>query len=445
MNESMTNRYFYSFAALVFSMLVCVPQGFAQNCEAERELIFKMNAPRVGSYNVWDAHVGEQDSTERMVSGFFDETGLLVVAGELIPKDESGRVELVVAGLGRRGRLMWSVKPELKGLTEVVKILPEGKGFIVFANYAAGKDKSGIWLGHFDAVGKLLSKNTITDAKGSVVMQDVVRTHDGKNFMLASTLEPKGGMMPPHAVLRKITPQGKTLLSPAFLPGTKNRVDAILPVDDGDYVVVGEVASQGRVAGWAMRLDDKGGLIWQREHARGSGAHLDHVGLAPGHIVVAAGTVDPSAGYDQGSAGWVMAMNADSGEIGWQRYYTGEGLAHGVRDVIVAEDGLISVVMNAAPMDEDAPDYVRLLTINPRGQLFMADEYFNGEGAAAKSMIFSPRAERVMIGDTRIAYTVQNSDGQEELTLINPQGWVVVAEPSEPYSDPCIQPFKATP
>ena len=88
---------------------------------------------------------------------------------------------------------------------------------------------------------------------------------------------------------------------------------------------------------------------------------------------------------------------------------------------------------------------MRLLTINPRGQLFISDEYFNGEAADAYQIIKSPSDERVLLGRTKMKYTIETPGEPEPKIIRSHEGWVLVGQAAEPYNDPCIQPFQAAP
>ena len=189
-----------------------------------------------------------------------------------------------------------------------------------------------------------------------------------------------------------------------------------------------------------MRLNEQAGVDWQRQYSRGIAAEINKSAELFGRYVIVAGVAKPSDGHDEGSAGWVMAIGADSGDIGWQRYYTGDA-DFSAEDLMINEDGLISVMLEGQPNENFDQDYVRLLTINPRGQLFISDEYFNGEGTDGAQLISGANGERVIIGSTKMAYQIEDALTDNVQTVRSVEGWVLVGAASDPYSDPCIRRF----
>ena len=445
----MTNRYISLLMMVFIFALTLGDQARAQNCNVDYELIFKMDPPSIGSYNVWDALYGEQDTGERLVSGVFDKPEMLITVGERFSAS-SLDVKLIMVGLGRNGRMKWEKSHEIKGLRSVVKMLPMGGHLMVLANAVNAKGVGYAWLGKFDKEGALIKAYSVKDRKSNVSAQDIIPAHDGKNFMLVTHFvdpsyknEGRGKVQgqSPHAVIYKITPTGKVIFGPAFLPGAENKVLSIAPAGDNYYIATGYIRStNGRKAGWVMRLNEQAGVDWQRQYSRGSAAEINKSAELFGRYVIVAGVAKPSDGHDEGSAGWVMAIGADSGDIGWQRYYTGDA-DFSAEDLMINEDGLISVMLEGQPNENFDQDYVRLLTINPRGQLFISDEYFNGEGTDGAQLISGANGERVIIGSTKMAYQIEDALTDNVQTVRSVEGWVLVGAASDPYSDPCIRRF----
>lgn len=440
----MSNRYFLFTLLSVLLVFLGAGQVQAQNCTIDYELIFKMSDPFVGSYNVWDTLYGEQDTNERFKSGVFEKGGWLIAAGERAKKD-GDEIDLTLVALGRRGRKHWEKVHTVKGLYEVKKIIAEGDGFIVLGNVKNAKGKEQVWLGFIAKDGSLTGQKIMKDKHSGMVGTDIIRAHDGKNFMLATQfLSPDEGRLP-HSAVHKITPKGVVKFGPAFLPGAENRIESLQAADKDYYIAVGYIrTAKGRKAGWIMRLNEQAGVDWQRQYPRGRGSELVSSAHLSGDIIVTTGKAYPALGSDQNVAGWVMAVGVENGDIGWQRYYTGD-IHYSAEDVLINDDGMISVLLDGSPSPDKEQDYVRLLTINPRGQLFISNEYFNGEGADGHEIIRSPSGERVILGATKMKYTIEGPTLEEPEIKRSQEGWVLVAEAAEPYIDPCIQPFAAVP
>ena len=395
----MFRKYLFKILIVLCGVVYGIAGAHAQDCTVDYELIFRMSKPVIGSYNVWDVLYGEQETEERLTSGVYDANGWLIAAGQRA-KAGSADVDLILVALGRRGRMHWEQAHSVKGLHEVKKMIARGDGFLVLGNLKDAKGKQAVWLGFVDANGKLTGSKTLSDKKDGMVGTDIIPAHDGKNYMLATQFITAQGEPASHAAVHKITPDGKVLFGPAFLPGAENKILGLTAVADNHYIAVGYIMrANGQKAGWMMRLNEQAGIDWQRQYARGSGAELVAVRPLLSRYAVVVGGVDPTQGSGENAAGWLMTVGIDSGEIGWQRYYTGD-INYAGRDLLTNPDGMISVLLEGTPAKEDDPDYVRLLTINPRGQLFISDEYFNGEAADAYQIIKSPSDERVLLGRT---------------------------------------------
>jgi hypothetical protein len=89
-----------------------------------------------------------------------------------------------------------------------------------------------------------------------------------------------------------------------------------------------------------------------------------------------------------------------------------------------------------------------LLTINPRGGLFISDEFLNGEGAHPAAMILGPVEERIIIGNTDLIHEDVVNFGPargEPVVQRSLNGWLAAATAAEPYNDPCIEPYNFLP
>jgi hypothetical protein len=199
--------------------------------------------------------------------------------------------------------------------------------------------------------------------------------------------------------------------------------------------------------------------VWQRPYPRGRESALSFAQDLLDRYIVTAGMTIPAGGG--ASAGWVMLVDRITGDIGWQRYYRGAH-AYQVRDLMVAKDGMMTVMLNGQPLSgaeraaydtrseeekqkeaaglvtDKQTDFVRLLTLTPRGILFVSDEYFNSEGAQAEQMIIGPVGERIMIGATEVAYSAPATEGKDTKTTRSQKAWVVAGTSMELSNDPCM-------
>ena len=203
-----------------------------------------------------------------------------------------------------------------------------------------------------------------------------------------------------------------------------------------------------------MKVDEEGGIVWQRQYPRGIGAHLAKAVEMPDGSILTIGDALPGE-ENPLKAAWVMNVAADNGELIWQRYLTGS-LDYSAQDVLINKDGLISVAVNAnsvdGQMDKEGMDksqhFTRLVTFNPRGVIFDSLAYFEGDKAQVQRMILGPSRERIMIGSALVPYQDETMSGGDDMKMVekgngkaikkrSSEGWIVAAPAAEPYQDPC--------
>jgi outer membrane protein assembly factor BamB len=259
----------------------------------------------------------------------------------------------------------------------------------------------------------------------------------------------------------------------SIVMGLENSIHAVRGLEDGGYLAAGySMGTDGRKDGWIVRLDKDGVIKWQRQYPRGAGAQFMAADTLRSDAFVVAGTAAPLIPGGARS-GWVMAVHRDDGKIIWQRYLSGSLEFYG-RDMLVTEDGIISVLLDAEvlveegePEDEsDDPlnyeeyvvesdfgvtsddalitDHVRIVRLNPRGVLLKNEEYFNGEGTDSMRFALGLNGERIIVGSTNMVYTlndaVQDGPSGVEGTAVLRRGrdaWLSAAVPVDRYDDPC--------
>jgi hypothetical protein len=470
MND-VSNRFFPIHFIMALSLLGIAP-AWAQRapvCETDYELIINMRDAEYGSYNVWDTVSGLQDQQERFKSGLVVDSGQTVVAGERYAHPDAP-VSVVLAEIDRRGRILWEAVHEIKNLIHVEKVLLAKDGYVVVGTREV-KGRRSVWLGFFDVTGALKSEQLITSPAGHLDAHDMIMARDvNKGYLLAASFEGTGLGKNIHSVLYTLDRAGKVVAHHAYTPGSENMILSLNPTGKDQYIATGYIYSDdGRKAGWLVKLDNDGGINWQRQYARGMASELTVAQDLLGKYIAVAGDSQPSG--SSGSAGWLMVVGAVNGDIGWQRYFTG---AHdyAARDLSASRDGLISLVLQGTAHNRDQPmppapvekenetddnavevaqlekktDFVRMMTVNPRGGVFISDEYFNGEGARAYEMVIGPVGERIFIGDTDMMYTAEPKTPKDEPAITRSlDGWVAAAASSEPYVDPCLEPYDFVP
>lgn len=438
-NVSMTNS-FLTFLAFLFVLFASVLPAQAQNCTVQPELIFRFKKSTVGSYNVWDTIYGEQDQQERFITGLID-GGRTIILGER-QKAENDPVRLVLVGLDRRGRVIWEKEHAIQGLLSVLKILPTKAGYLVLGNKIQGAQGS-IWIGFFAKDGVLRGQKMISEDVSNLTAHDIAKSADGSHYVVSAAYQKlsREGFsvgLPTHAKVYKVSLQGNVLEQSAYLPSSENRILSIKPIGDDHYIATGYLTGlDGRQTGWVIRLNERLGINWQRQYPRGSKAELSVFhDFVSNHIIVG-GTAYPLKSIGGQNAGWLMAINSGNGEVAWQRYYVGD-IHYTVKDVHSTKDGLISVLVDGDPSEQSGDNFVRVLTVNPRGTLLIGDEYFNAEGTDAERMLLGPAGERILIGSTNMKYTIEGLDQHEDEIKRSRDGWVIAGASADPYDDPCV-------
>lgn len=457
------------FLAVLGAFALNIGPVLAQGCEVQYQALVNLRSPFVGSYNVWDTVHGEIETDEAFKDGFtLEGSNNLYVVGTRIDKSKPDIKNILIVEVGRNGRVFWEEVHEVKGLSEIVRVIPHPKGAMVLANIDLGeKRRKHAWLGVFDKRGALLSSKTLKDGNADLTAHDITPAGNGKSFVVAAFSQKEGSGQPGWSTVYRVNASGAVISYQAFVIGAQNAIYDLQTLKNGEFMATGYIHDAGgRKTGWIMRLADNLRMVWQRSYPRGAAAELVAGQQTIDNIFVAAGTALPIG--DGNRATWVMTIDENSGDIGWQRYYSGE-LHFDGRDILTNDDGMISVLMDGqTPKGSDVAEHVRLLTMNPRGVLFVSDEFFNGKGVDAHNLTSTPTGERLIIGDTVLEHQIENVetgefgpempkqdegrvDEGEAVEEDGPvlekslQGWVVAFTGVDEYEDPCKPKLRTLP
>lgn len=427
--------------------------AMAQRCDVDQEAILKLNKPSIGAFAIWDGVHGKENRDERYVSGVLQENGHVMAVGE---RTSLGKPtpELIFNEIDQRGRVVWEAKRAVKGLDRVLHMMRDGDSVIVLARISDGRAKTAIWLGFFNNRGVFKRERIFRSSLGALVDAHMIRVTDGAGYVLVASALGKEPLSNRVSEFYRLNSKAQVISKRAFNPGPDNALSYILPLSDQHYLAVGYIDdARGRKTGWVIKVSDKGNIVWQRQYPRGVSAGLLKAVEAPDGGLIVIGDALPVT-KDGAKAAWGMRLDPSNGAVDWQRYFTGE-LDYSSKDIGVSKDGLISVMLDGDPSNGENPeerarkDFVRLLTLNPRGVIFDSATFFQGEGVDAERMILGPAGERILIGQTQMAYTVdpvvvEGSDtGAAEKTESaavvkrSLEGWIVAAPRVSSYEDPC--------
>jgi len=190
---------------------------------------------------------------------------------------------------------------------------------------------------------------------------------------------------------------------------------------DGGGLIVGVTASFGEEQGnlWAVRIDDEGGIVWQRPYnAVGFSGDPFEVRQTPDSGFVMAGYIDPNG---VGATNfWIVKLLPD-GQIEWQENFGGFSSDVGQTIVNTADGGFV-VAGEARSIGSGGGDMI-LLKLDIEGSLQWFRTY--GEPLVeerATSLLELPGAGYLLAG-VRRSVGVENFDGW--LVRVNANGEVI--------------------
>ena len=498
----MLNKFLYIIIFAGFAVLSSMGAGHAQQCDVSYEMITKLYHPYPGSYTVWDSTYGEEKKDEwfSSVVNHGDGGVLAVVQAQAI---REGVPSMVFVSFDKRGRKVWDKYHSISGLNNIVKMLPRAGGVVVLANRQKPGGKSFLWLGFFDDNARLKSQKIIRDKKHGLFATDIIHgsgdLSSKKGWAISVTVDGEYGAV---YLLDKngneLSNRNYIIGSSNKIEGLS--VSKTIGEKSG-YIATGSFENQnGKKIGLVMLLNGDLSYIWQKEYSRGLSANVKYSSSYADKYILAFGEVMPASSKPAGS--WIMLLDKINGKVMWQRYYYGESGVHDYLSsgLYVRGDGLITLMMAAdlvGDNDDGYMSYAHLLTLSPRGVTLSGDSYYYGKGAYISQLIEGANGSRIMAGyslvsakDAAIKDAPPVNDGLtplKEMGVINlpnvelsdetnaglamlknkikdmkidgakdistkesanvdngsnelsKDGWVVIGEMPEAYSDPCLR------
>ncbi len=404
-------------------------------CDVYFETVTRLSPPDPGAYTVWDTLYGEGETRQSFSAALYDDGGILALGQEhdLLLSTNS----LLFSYFDRRGREVWSKRHAIKGITEIVRMVPVEGGVVVLANRSNNKSRHDIWIGFFDKNAKLVSSNQIKDKRFDLLATDIVRHFNGGWIVSVSASHMAGNgeyeHMEKQAIIYKLDEKGNETFSRAYILGQENEILSveIFSTPDGGhgYIATGYFKNGiGKKKAWVLRLADDMSIAWQKEFGRGVSANLNSVsGYKNGHILVMGEVVAAGSGRNGDAVGaWVMMMDLDQGSAVWQRYYLSRDGAfkYVPRDFFVNEDGVISVLFMGYKSEDGArmqkksdvgrSDYAHVVFLSPQGNLLSSDAYYYGAGVDVTRMIEGADRQPVLVGSSLVpAYSTMERKSRE--------------------------------
>ncbi|MCD8520312.1 MAG: hypothetical protein LRY57_03300 [Alphaproteobacteria bacterium] len=433
------------------SLMVFMVMGAAaeaQQCTIVPNTLATLTRPADTDPTIWSMDGGDRNLTDRFVSGMIDEAdGNIIVLGARY-YNMGENVSLTLRKLDNRGRTVWEKIFSNRGFENIIKIVPLEKGFMVLAGKGGRKVTSTGWVGFFDAEGNLTADQTIKPPSGAFVPMDILPLNNATAFLLTGQVT--SGSDAPYTVLYRLNRKGVITSRKAYQMGLENALMSLAVAKGGFVYGSGFILDKNkRKNAWIVKLTAEGGIVWQRQFARGRAAELIHLAPYGDGYVMAGGFSKP---YDlktpesRNIGGWVALFAGGNGDLAWERFYSEPDHDITIRDFIVHEDSQISVLMDAAKNMNSAAEadpFTRLVSLNGRGSMLESAVYMHGRGADGMALITGAQNQRIIMGGALAAYTVMADDPEDpddepqEKNALARQGWAIAVPGITPYEDPC--------
>lgn len=164
----------------------------------------------------------------------------------------------------------------------------------------------------------------------------------------------------------KIDPGGELLWRGYFGGSNNDRSHAVVPSEDGGFVMAGFSESddfdisdtRGSYDFWLVKVDDSGNLVWERSFG-GSGIEIsyDIANTLDGGYVVTGNTFsnDGDISENKGASDFWLVKVDDTGKLVWERSYGGSGF-DAAQAVISSKYGGYYVLGNSKSGDTDSTE-----------------------------------------------------------------------------------------
>lgn len=422
--------------------------AFAQSCDIVPATITSMDEPEIGSHHVWRFVQGDYPDQEQ--ARFALPVGDRLLVAGLAEVTEAPKKRILLGRLNIFGRHEWMRKIEVGNLQDVVGFQPHAKGAALLLSRLDNKGVHQAALAVVDVQsGDVLSQIQIGKSGIKAVAMVQEPTKSGY-FVLAQEIEDH----PQSAtILYHVNEAGKILRQREFRSGSFNQAQSLFAGDLQRMFITGHRTDHhGRKVGWVMAADYDLKLLWEETFPRGQNTQVTSgVNFSQDHVVVS-GWSEPLGGAPK--AAWAAQLQAAGGAIVWERFLTGERPYQGA---YVARNNAqtVSLIVNGM-QHPDRPDidrkdpiwlvyapFVRVLTLNERGNILYSEDFSNANGVQAYSMILGRDHQRTLLGETNssdpLMVDAAKRKGQtvSEYDYVSDNQWVLAISAPSVYEDPC--------
>lgn len=415
-------------------------------CKRIYEMIIPLRLPTFSAPVDWRALPGHTGMDR--ISGVFPAKGedynFITVGQNARPLKDDAKPTLTRYGFRRDGYRAWRKQTEMADMVAIENVVATDRGGVAAASTLTDNKRKAIRLIVMDNTGEIVDTYVINDARRDLRVRDMIAAGgDNKGFYLLvqANLPDKADPQKSPATnkpakigrLYRITPDGDVAWQRGYSAGTNSRLNTIAHIGDGIYITAGQSRrSGGGYTGWALSLDKKGAVRWQKSYPRGGGAMFNAVDKAPGERIVLIGRARPNDAKSR--AGWVLYID-DEGKAIWQRFYTGAYNYKGV-DVHVGNDGRIFAFFNATPAEDAGRQFVRVLGLNVYGHLLSDHAYIGGSHANMRGMLRTEAGRTLIYGAAQTGFVKPGSSSAKVANAYD--GWLVARPEAKSYKSPCF-------
>ncbi|MEM6781942.1 MAG: hypothetical protein AAF569_08780, partial [Pseudomonadota bacterium] len=253
---------------LCFLVLAFLPApAIAQDCNITEEMIVRLKPPSFGNRRAWDMLYGDI-GYERFSDIVMVDNENVVVAGDFTIGEEDDVYKPMIAQLNDRADTIWETREDLKQDHPLVRVTKTKDGFAAIGNTRSGKNR-GIFLSNYSKDGKLINRKRIIEAGADIDAVSIVPSHDGKGFVIGAQYHSQNNIEDTYGLVYKLTKNGNTVWRRAYRPGIVTFFHNVHALDDQSYMASGQIRlDDGRLAGWAVKLDENGAIQWQQTYPR---------------------------------------------------------------------------------------------------------------------------------------------------------------------------------
>lgn len=235
------------------------------------------------------------------------------------------------------GSLVWQYRFSGPGLDNPTAIQETSDGGAIVAGWTSSfsAGDTDLWLLKLNGDGAVAWENTVGDAADDYA-NAVRQTNDGGYIVAGYTYS--FGSSAADAWALKFDSSGAVVWQKSYGGAGFDFANDVEQTTDGGYILIGAIfpslESQDS-AGWIVKLDSDGTIIWQKAVGDSSSDGLQAVQeTASGRYLTAGWTASFGAG---GTDLWLLELNA-SGDIVWQKTY-GQAADDNGQALTLADDG----------------------------------------------------------------------------------------------------------